>query len=257
MPDFADAGRWLLSAGQFDEREVRAKLSGANLTGFKHPQRSGNAPGATLTVDEELSALEDTVRRLKVEYDIFFGGGSRKPPLDLDWRVQSLIKKYSDSQKLNFAQRYRYNAIAERYAKFTDLWRQKLRIREEGYRRPEDAALAIQGLRTEQEREAGKVLRQSAGEHDPADNMAVECSDAEREGEKIRLLFDALVAARRRMGEPEFAGTFQGFQLFMVMKTHQVKREFQCSRVEYRIQVRDGHVRLRTVPKLVLPEARS
>ena len=203
-----------------------------------------------MTVDEEISALEDALRRLKVEYDIFFfGGGSRKPPTDLDWRVQSLIKKFSDSQKLNFALRYRYNNLAERYAKLSDLWRQKLRIREEGYRRPEDAALAIQGMRTEQEREALQALRRDAGGRDPAEDFRIECCDAEQEAAKVRELYEALVAARRRLGEPEFAGTLAGFQVFMTMKTNQVKRDFQCDRVEYRIQVRDGHVRLRTVPR--------
>src|SRR5437868_3993573 len=37
-----------------------------------------------VTVDEELSILDDNVRRLKIEYDIFFGGGSKKPPADLE-----------------------------------------------------------------------------------------------------------------------------------------------------------------------------
>lgn len=202
-----------------------------------------------MTAEEEITLLDDALRRLKVEYDVFFGGGSRKPPLDLDWRVQSLIKKYSDSQKLNFAQRYRYNTISERYAKFSDLWRQKLRIREEGYRRPEDAGLSIQGLRTEQERAAAKLLRHPSAERELAEEFAIVCSNPEAEADQIRLLFDALVAARRRLGEPELKGSFQGFLLFMTMKTNQIQREFACSRVEYRIQIREGRVRLFSLPK--------
>ena len=54
-----------------------------------------------VTIDEELTSLEENVRRLKVEYDIYFGGGSRRAPTDLDWRVQGMIKKYSDSHKLS------------------------------------------------------------------------------------------------------------------------------------------------------------
>ncbi len=50
-----------------------------------------------MTVDEESSLLEETVRRLKIEYDVYFGGGSKKPPADTEWRVQSIIKKYSDA----------------------------------------------------------------------------------------------------------------------------------------------------------------
>jgi len=233
-------------------RPRRAKLD----AGLTRASISRDAPGCgpggrrrRLTVDEEISALDDALRRLKVEFDVYFGGGSRQPPLDLDWRVQSLIKKFSDSQKLSFAQRYRYNSISERYAKLSDLWRQKLRIREEGYRRPEDAAFAIQGLRTEQERAAARALCPASVGPDPADNFVIECRHPEAEAEQVRLLFDVLVAARRRLGEPEFQGTFQGFLLFLVAKTGQICREYACPRVEYRIQVRDGCVRLRSQPR--------
>ena len=59
-----------------------------------------------MTTDEEITFLEDNVRRLKVEYDIYFGGGSRRAPTDLDWRVQGMIKKHSDSHKLSMEQRF-------------------------------------------------------------------------------------------------------------------------------------------------------
>src|ERR1041384_5411269 len=102
--------------------------------------------------------LEDNMRRLKIEYDVFFGGGSKKPPADTEWRVQSIIKKFSDSGKMNFAQRFRYNSIVQKYAIFSDLWRQKLKIKEEGYRRPQDKVLAIAGMRAEEERAAAAAL---------------------------------------------------------------------------------------------------
>jgi hypothetical protein len=65
-----------------------------------HPLRQGVS---RLTVDEELQMLDESIRRLKIEYDVYFGGGSKKPPADTEWRVQSLLKKYSDSAKMNFA----------------------------------------------------------------------------------------------------------------------------------------------------------
>ena len=68
------------------------------------------------TIDDELNSLDDGVRRLKIEYDVYFGGGSKKPPADLEWRVQSLIKKYADGRSMNYAQRFRYNTITQKYA---------------------------------------------------------------------------------------------------------------------------------------------
>jgi len=37
---------------------------------------------------------------------------------------------------------------------YSDLWRKKGRIREEGYRRPQDALLSVQGVRPEEGHEA-------------------------------------------------------------------------------------------------------
>src|SRR3990172_8659616 len=85
-----------------------------------------------MTPDEELTQLEDNLRRLKIEYDIYFNGGSPRPPTDTQWRVETLLKKYSDSSRLTFAQRFRYNGLAQRHALFSELWRQKTRTREQG-----------------------------------------------------------------------------------------------------------------------------
>ena len=41
--------------------------------------------------------------------------------------------------------------MAQRYAVYSDLWRKKSRIREEGYRRPQDALLSVQGVRLAEE----------------------------------------------------------------------------------------------------------
>ncbi len=198
-----------------------------------------------MTVDEELNVLDDTLRRLKVEYDVFFGGGSKKPPNDLDWRVQSLLKKFSDSQKLTFVQRFKYNSMAQRYAIFSELWRQKLRIREEGYRRPEDALLSIQGLRTDEERAAARALKEH-GEQGTADvhEFTIACSEIEAGHEKVRLLFDAMLEAKRSAGDASASGRFEGFQAFIKMKAEQIQREFHCHTVEFRVERSDQKVRL-------------
>ena len=41
-----------------------------------------------MDVDQELTILEDSIRRLKIEYEIFFNGGAKRLPYDLRWRVE-------------------------------------------------------------------------------------------------------------------------------------------------------------------------
>src|SRR6202166_5335382 len=103
-----------------------------------------------VTTDEELNILETQLRRLKIEYEVFFSNPTKRPPTDIEWKVLSLLRKFSDGGRMSFSQRFRYNEMAQRYAIYSDLWRKKNRIREEGYRRPQDALLSVQGVRVEE-----------------------------------------------------------------------------------------------------------
>jgi hypothetical protein len=194
-----------------------------------------------VTVDEELHVLEESVRRLKIEYDIFFGGGSKKPPNDTEWKVQNLIRKFSDSSKLTFPQRFKYNGIAQRYALFSDLWRQKMKIKEEGYRRPQDAVLGISGLRHEEEQAAAAALATPAADQP----FKIQCSDAEVDQSAVKALFDAMMEARKKAGQAVDPNSFESFKAFVKKKTDQIRQQSGCPGVEYSVELQDGQVRLK------------
>ena len=78
------------------------------------------------TIDEQLVRLEDDVRKLKVEFDIYFNGSSKRPPYDTKGRVETLIKRLADERQLTYAQRYHYNSLVARYTSFRDLWRRTI-----------------------------------------------------------------------------------------------------------------------------------
>jgi hypothetical protein len=209
------------------------------------PRSQPSAQECQLTVDEELNVLEESVRRLKIEYDVFFGGGSKKPPSDTEWRVQNLIRKFSDSSKLSFPQRFKYNGIAQRYALFSDLWRQKMKIKEEGYRRPQDAVLGIAGMRREEEQAAAAALE--AGATKPP--FKIQCSDVEADLAAVESLFDAMMEAKKSAGQPVDPNSFGAFKAFVKKKTDQIRAEFGCPGVEYSVEVQNGQVRLKAKAK--------
>ncbi len=198
-----------------------------------------------MTVDEELTHLEENLRRLKIEYDIFFGGGSKRPPSDLDWRVQSALKKHGDSQRLTFAQRFRFNSIQQKYAIYSDLWRKKVNIKEEGYRRPADAVLSITGLRTEEQKETKS--KAAVSEDQP---LKVNIADPAAERDHVRELFDALTTARLQAKETTSGpSTFDSFQTFVKKKTDEIRSKYHCAAVEYEVELKDGKVKLKARPK--------
>src|SRR5215467_15194735 len=128
-----------------------------------------------VTVEDHLARLEEEIRRLKVEFDIYFNGGSKRPPYDTKARVESHLKRLGDDRTLNFAQRYHYNSLATRYAAFRELWRRTLQGREEG----RDAATV-----------ARASVRDSAA---PFTRSEISCSDVRHEVETVRSVYDALI----------------------------------------------------------------
>jgi len=199
-----------------------------------------------LTIDEELELLDDNMRRLKIEYEKYFNGGVKRPPTDLDWKVRGFLKKYSDNRRLSHPQRFRYNTLVHKFAVYNDLWRQKLKIREEGYRRPQDALLSIAGLRTDEAHEAEEMLNPKRHYH--LKQFSVVCSEMEKDHDAVRALFDAFMEAKTRVGTPP-SGSFESFCEFVRTKTDQIRRQHQCAAVEYTVEARDGQVRLKAKAK--------
>ena len=200
-------------------------------------------------VDEELSQLEEAMRRLKTEYDVFFGGGSKKPPADTQWRVESLLKKYSDGNKMNFAQRFRYNSLQQKFSLFNGLWQQKLKIKEEGYRRPQDAVLGIAGMRISEEQAAAASLSKKGTPAEPEGAFKTHCSDVNADHENVEKLFNAMMAAKTKAGENANA-SFDSFKSFVQKKTEQIRKEYGCHAVEYSVELESGQVRLKAKAKI-------
>jgi len=199
-----------------------------------------------LAIDDELNVLEDQLRRLKVEYDMYFGGGSKKPPTEIEWKVKNLLKRYADGGRMNYAQRFRYTTLQQRYALYNALWQQKLLIKEEGYRRPQDAVLGIQGIRTDEEHEAQKALKH----HGPVTSdqpFKMSFSD-EPDPKHVESLFAALTEARNKTGEKS-AANLDSFQKFVKQKTAQLRKEYDCKTVEYTVEMQNGQAKLKAKPK--------
>jgi len=147
---------------------------------------------------------------------------------------------------MNYAQRFRYTTIQQRYALYNALWQQKLIIKEEGYRRPQDAVLGIQGLRTDEEHEAQKALKH----HGPVTDerpFSMSLADASDAGQ-VESLFQALTEARKKTGENS-AANLDSFKKFVKQKTAQLRKEYGCKVVEYTVELQSGQAKLKAKPK--------
>lgn len=84
-----------------------------------------------VAVDQQLSKLEDDIRKLKIDFDIYFNGSAKRPPLEARARLESQIKRMSDNRNLSFAQRYQLNTLVSRFTSYRELWRRSLKAKGE------------------------------------------------------------------------------------------------------------------------------
>jgi hypothetical protein len=192
---------------------------------------------AELSIDQELDLLEDALRRLKVEYDIYFAGGAKRPPVDNEGRVKQQIRRYMENSRLSPRQRYRLNAVAQRFTVFSDLWQRKGRVKEQGYVRPQDKMIGVGGFGSAEASSRSKAA--ADGEHEQAESFVLFSNDA---FEAVPL-YEALVRARESVGKSQ--GNFDSFAAFVQLKAGALRQKHHCEAVEYTVKIKDGQVHLK------------
>ncbi len=194
------------------------------------------------TVDEDLNQLEKDIRQLKIEYEQYFGGGRKRPPTEIEWRIDLLLKRYAErTAELKYAQRFRFNNLCQTSAKYKEMFRKKLQQREEGTVQHHfgAAAKAIEAER------AKKEAAQAAAGASSNGGFRIACAEPDRETEKVEQLYQALVAAKQNAGEKVDKLSRQSFREFVRKKTQDLKKQKGCKEVEYLVEVAGGQVKLK------------
>ncbi len=199
------------------------------------------------TIDEDLSALERDIRQLKIEYDMYFGGGRKRPPTEIEWRIELIVKRYGErGGDMKFGQRFRFGNLAQTYAKYKDVFRKRLASREEGkvQRHFGAAAKAI-----EAERAKAQAATAAAASAEAAKVFRVVCTAPEKEADKVEQLYEAFVRAKQQAGEELGKMSRAGFNEFVRKKTKDLQKQKNCHEVEYVVETVDGQVKLKALVK--------
>ncbi|MFL6468051.1 MAG: hypothetical protein ACJ72Z_08860 [Pyrinomonadaceae bacterium] len=99
--------------------------------GNKINRASSTRVEETASLDQEILRLEDSIRKLKIDFDIFLNGAAKRPPLEARARLESQIKRIADDRTLTYSQRYRLNSLVSRFTSYRELWRRSLKARGE------------------------------------------------------------------------------------------------------------------------------
>ena len=210
------------------------------------------------SIDEELGQLERDIRQLKIEYDQYFGGGRKRPPTEIEWRIELIVKRYAErSGELKFGQRFRYNNLTQTYAKYKDIFRKRTQQKEEG-RQQRHFGAAAKAIEAERAKAHGTVPAVAGVVSTPvanvsataqADAFRMVCSEPEHEVEKVDQLYRAFLHAKERAGEEIDKLSPDGFKEFVRKKTKDLQSKQNCRDVEYVVETVDGQVKLKALVK--------
>ena len=82
-------------------------------------------------LEQQLAKLEEDIRKLKIDFDIYFNGASKRPPLEARARLESTFKRIADNRNMPYAQRYFLNTLTSRFTSYRELWRRQLKTKGE------------------------------------------------------------------------------------------------------------------------------
>jgi hypothetical protein len=206
------------------------------------------------TIDEEMAQLEKDIRQLKIEYDQYFGGGRKRPPTEIEWRIELIIKRYGErGGDMKFGQRFRYNNLSQTYAKYKDIFRKKLQQKEEGkvQRHFGAAAKAIEAERAKAAAASRPAIPQPAIPEPAAaqpTSFRMVCSEPDNEADKVDQLYQAFQQATQQTGGA-VRQSRENFAEFVSKKTKELQTQKNCREVEYVVEVVNGEVKLKALVK--------
>jgi hypothetical protein len=174
----------------------------------------------------DLQTLVSELKRLEAEYNGFFSGRQKRPPLQTRARVEALIKRLDRGVLETSTDRFRFQTIQARFQTFADLWDRGLRAREEGRPGPFMQPQADTRRKRPEEPES-RVLHVTA------------FRDPLREMDKLHSLYDSLMDARRENGDDVVP-----FHRFAALVKDQVSklRDSGSPEVAFRVAVKGGKV---------------
>jgi hypothetical protein len=195
-------------------------------------------------LEEDISLLESGMRQLQIEWEKFFGGAERKPPMELKGKVETLIRRWAYSEIRNNTDRFRYQTLSSRYNTFNELWSKRLRAMEEG--RPMTGAHVGRAVAPPPPPppEAPRPARSSPTAA-PAGEFRISRPDQDKEA--VRALFDQYLEARKRAGEGG-AVRFDSFEKVIAQQATRILGQKGGQAVDFRLETKDGKVTLKARP---------
>ncbi len=171
-------------------------------------------------VNQMLTEIESSIRRLKVDFDRFFNGALPTPPEDQRRRLVSLLRQARSTTNTTFADRFMLNTLEARFNTLSELFNRRLREQEtSGAARAQHAKPAL-------DLESGVVL------------------GANLDLDAVTALYNRLYSTAGRRAKTDL----HSFETYMRKQVDALRRRTGCEEIRFRVAQTDGQPKLKAKP---------
>jgi len=168
-----------------------------------------------------LDRLENSIKKLRLEYEVFFNGGSERVPDQFHNEVSAEVKRLLNLQSLTYAQRFRLNTLATTFNVYNELWQRNIR-----------------------ELEQGEIKTYGVDRQNPTARRTELAVGSENDDDSIDVLLQAFSRARDLVGNDDPIDPLR-FQQFVKTKLREMKSKKSCSAVVFAVMIEEGEVHLK------------
>lgn len=199
---------------------------------------------------QDLERIEDGIRKLKVQYELYFVGAEKLPPTRMHEEVDKLVKKYASMSLQRPADRFYFNNVQSRYNAYSELWNKQLRMKEEGRLpsgRPAVRSVPVDGGAAARSARPAAGGARSGGPPQSTED-AVRINLEFPEDISLLRLYERFAAARAHAGQGEAVPAFEPFRDQVRAQLEALRKKGVRGQVEFRISVQDSKVSLKARP---------
>ena len=194
--------------------------------------------------DKQMQYLEAEIRRLEAEFNMFFAGRLPRPPWETRAKVAALVKKHDQSFIQNTADRFRFESLQNRHAKFIELWERQMTNRElgrtmSGARKAALTPAAPAAPASEAPENAAAAAAARAREAAEHVIKFGRTDDTSVGSLRVKELYEQLANAKKQVGEEPVS-----FERVQALVRAQVDKFGADGNVAFKIGTKDGKVSL-------------
>ncbi len=169
---------------------------------------------------EDMATFQTKFRDIEREYEQWFSGALRTPPLNTQSICERIVNQYSRNPSKNLSEQTIFSMHQAKFNTYMEMWNRRMRLKEEGK------------LPTGREERSKRVVaspqRSQGGESGSAD--------------PYKKVFDNYVTAKRQAGESTETLNYDSFKNALKKQAAELRSSRGIQNVNFGVSLKDGKV---------------